>query len=220
MIRNPGMSLLALLVVLSVPAWARAEVVVQTPVGTFVVGRPAPRCAPGVHVQVGGIGVHVTSSPDPAPVPVPPAPNQPLPSKKVQTDPPVVSQPVPVQRPQPSPDVPLPGIQPPVGPPPALLPPPKPLPPDATPAPSSPTPSAPAPLTLQGFADSFQASPGTHEVFIIHPSTRELVKVTFTLPEGTLKRINVGKREIDFDYGNHSVGIRFRIGGRVSVSSN
>jgi hypothetical protein len=46
------------------------------------------------------------------------------------------------------------------------------------------------------------------------------VKVTFSLPEGTPSKVRVSKREIDFEYGKHSVGIRFHHNGSVSVSSN
>src|SRR5205085_6360140 len=92
---GPAMNrfLLVIWAVLALPALGRAEVLVQTPVGTFIFGRPAPRCGPAVDVQVGRIvGVHV----HPAPLPPPPLPAPP-----------------PVILPPPTPDGPLP-----IGPPP------------------------------------------------------------------------------------------------------
>jgi hypothetical protein len=66
--RFVGVWLTTIVAVLAVTSASRAEVVVQTPVGTFVFGRMAPRCGPGVDVQVGGIvGVHVRPGPVVAP---------------------------------------------------------------------------------------------------------------------------------------------------------
>ncbi len=73
--------------------------------------------------------------------------------------------------------------------------------------------------TLAEFATSFVARAGTHEVTVIHPVTGRPVTVSFTLPDGTPKKIDVKRREIDFDYGRSSVTIRFMAGGKVSVRS-
>lgn len=174
-----GACLAALAAVCAAAAECRAEVVVQTPVGAFVFGRPAPRCAPGVDVQVGPFaGVHVR----PAPY---------VPTGGV----PVLPPPAPLP-PQPVPD----GLP--------VLPPPQPL---------VVTPAVP---TMEQFAATFKPCPGTYEAFIIHPKSGEPVKVTFSLPEGTPCKVKVKRREIDFDYGKHSVSIRFRINGSVSVSTN
>jgi hypothetical protein len=89
MTRFVGASLAALASLCALAAESRAEVVVQTPVGTFVFGRLAPRCAPGVDVQVGRIaGVHVRPVPDAPPgLPVLPPP-QPLPNEPLPIGPP------------------------------------------------------------------------------------------------------------------------------------
>jgi hypothetical protein len=198
-----ALSLLCALAFLSVPTSSRAEVVIQTPVGTFVVGRPGARPAPLVSVQVGGIGVQVNPG---GCSPAGPGPQTLMTgTRKPSTAPPIVSQPTPVERPQPTPEVPLP-----IGPAPSVVRPEKQT--DALPGPAA--------LTLNDFAATFQPTPGAHEVRIVHPYTKELVTVAFTLPEGAPKQVHVNRRQIDFDYGKRSVSIRFRLKGSVEVTSN
>ena len=72
-------------------------------------------------------------------------------------------------------------------------------------------------MTLHDFAASFKPCPGSYEVYIVHPKTGEAVKVNFSLPEGTPSKVRVARREIDFEYGKHTVEIRFRHDGSVSV---
>src|SRR5262249_49236923 len=94
--------------------------------------------------------------------------------------------------------------------------------PQLSPAPipiPAPTPGA-APgqvLTMQEFAASFQAVPGTHQVNVIHPVTGNPVLVRFTLPAGSPRRVQAGRRDVEFDYGRSAVEIRFEKDGTVKV---
>jgi hypothetical protein len=82
-------------------------------------------------------------------------------------------------------------------------------------------PAPPAAMTLQEFAATFKPCAGTYEACIIHPRTCEPVKVTFCLPDAPVCKVRVTKREIDFEYpGKHTVSIRFRLNGSVTVSNN
>lgn len=71
-------------------------------------------------------------------------------------------------------------------------------------------------MTLQKFAASFKPAPGNYEVWLINPVTCCPEKVCFTLPCGC-PRVEVSRREIEFDYGRHEVRIRFRLLGRLAV---
>ncbi len=92
-----------------------------------------------------------------------------------------------------------------------LLPPPRPL----VPGTSSAAPK-PHPITPSEFAGSFQPAAGNYEVTFLHPGSHEPVTVSFSLPEGA-PTVRVHPREVSFDYGKHSVRIRFRIFGKVAV---
>jgi hypothetical protein len=99
-------------------------------------------------------------------------------------------------------------------------PPPQELLPPAQPVQVAPPPPAvvvpPRPPTLAEFAATFQPAPGTYEVVLTHPVTGNPTKVCFTLPAGSLKKIRVHRRELEFDYGRHFVSLRFdRHGVRV-----
>jgi hypothetical protein len=74
-------------------------------------------------------------------------------------------------------------------------------------------------MTPTEFVTSFRPKPGTYEVELLHPGTGKPVKVAFTLPEGTPRKVRLKRRAIDFDYGRQTVSIRFLIGGRVRVTS-
>ncbi len=107
----------------------------------------------------------------------------------------------------------------------------------AAPAPAEPTggflyePGAPPPVplpiavetapsrapTLAEFAAKFQPKPGRYELAIEHPFTGRPVQVSFTLPDGTPRRVKVYRRGVDFDYGRQQVSIRFLRGGDVRV---
>jgi hypothetical protein len=72
-------------------------------------------------------------------------------------------------------------------------------------------------LTLAEFATSFEPKPGTYDVELLHPGTKQPVQVSFSLPSGKPRAVRLKRREIVFDYGRESVAIRFLIGGRVQV---
>lgn len=73
------------------------------------------------------------------------------------------------------------------------------------------------PMTICDFARGFEPAPGKYEVLFIHPVKGFPVLVCFSLPPGC-PRVNVGKREVSFDYGCRSVTIQFKIlFGRVKV---
>jgi hypothetical protein len=71
--------------------------------------------------------------------------------------------------------------------------------------------------TLSEFAATFRPKGGRFEVDVVHPATGRPVRVSFTLPEGTPRRVKVHRREVDFDYGGKQVSIRFLRGGEVRV---
>ncbi len=67
------------------------------------------------------------------------------------------------------------------------------------------------PMTLCEFANTFQPTPGPHEVLLIHPCSHRCVKVCFTLPCGCVK-VCAHKRELVFDCGcPHEVRIVFKL---------
>lgn len=63
----------------------------------------------------------------------------------------------------------------------------------------------------------FSPTAGVHDLTFVHPSTRKNVDVTFRLPDLPLKRFEVNKRQIHFDYGRKQVILIFRITGQVDV---
>jgi hypothetical protein len=72
--------------------------------------------------------------------------------------------------------------------------------------------------SVEEFAASFRPVPGSYEVAMIHPLTGTPVTVQFTLPPGRTPKISVHRRELEFDYGERDVSIRFQRGGKVKVS--
>jgi hypothetical protein len=88
------------------------------------------------------------------------------------------------------------------------------LPPPETPRDASP---ARRTLTLADFAKGFEALAGSHEITVVHPITQQPVNVQFTLPADALRRIHVGRHEIEFKYKKKEVRIRFKNDGTVKV---
>jgi hypothetical protein len=86
------------------------------------------------------------------------------------------------------------------------------------------TPDAPKslvenPLTLQAFAKSFQARPGSYQLKIVNPVTKTPTTVRFSLPEGAPRRVIVRENEIEFFYGiRHFVRIQFDEDGALVTS--
>lgn len=75
-------------------------------------------------------------------------------------------------------------------------------------------------LTLEQYSRVFTPTPGKHDVWLIHPCTRQPVLVCFTLPHcGKLERFEVNSRsiEIEFDRPDLEVNIEFRRNGTVKV---
>jgi hypothetical protein len=69
---------------------------------------------------------------------------------------------------------------------------------------------APPPISHGDFACAFKPQCGKYEVVFIHPVSCCPVCVCFDLPCGCPK-VHCGKRYLEFDYGRHSVVIRFGI---------
>ncbi len=55
--------------------------------------------------------------------------------------------------------------------------------------------------TLDEFARTFQATPGSHEVTVLNPVTGTPATVQFTLPDGYLRQVRVSPNSIEFHYG-------------------
>ncbi|HVL10916.1 MAG TPA: hypothetical protein VM529_00020 [Gemmata sp.] len=91
--------------------------------------------------------------------------------------------------------------------------------PPVLPAPARVEPALPVPvaLTLADFSRAFAPLPGRHEVWIVHPSTKQPVLVCFTLPPGRMKRFEVEDRDIEFHFDKCEVRIEFRKNGKVDV---
>jgi hypothetical protein len=81
-----------------------------------------------------------------------------------------------------------------------------------------PAPVVPVVMTHQDFARVFKPAPGRYEVTLLHPGSKNPVRVCFTLPDGD-PQVRVHRRELVFDYGRHEVEIRFALGGRVRVTA-
>ncbi len=110
--------------------------------------------------------------------------------------------------------------QPPLPPLPAPLPVPLPLPappPAPLPVPERAIPVAPRAFTLAEFSRGFTPLPGKHEVWLVHPVTRQPALICFTLPPGRMKRFEVGDRYIEFNFDKCEVRIDFYRNGRIKV---
>jgi hypothetical protein len=83
------------------------------------------------------------------------------------------------------------------------------------PVPAVVLPAVKAPTPAE-FAASFQPAPGAYRVTLLHPFTCCPVEVCFTLPPGC-PRVEVNKRQLEFDYGKHEVRVNFRRNGSVEV---
>jgi hypothetical protein len=68
------------------------------------------------------------------------------------------------------------------------------------------------------FAKTFQPAPGNYEVTFLHPHSKQPVTVAFILPPGQPRVSYVGN-VLRFDYGRQDVEIRFKLGGRVAVTT-
>jgi len=145
--------------------------------------------APFVRVQVGGPGVYVRAPFVNLFVPGGPPPVYVVPESVAAPPLFVPPQPAPRIEPIPLPKATLPAL--------------KPLPPlEAPPDQAPPKPATPERvLTIEQFAKSFQPKEGNYEVTLINPVTNQPATVRFTLPEGTPRRVNVSRNEIEFSYG-------------------
>jgi hypothetical protein len=73
--------------------------------------------------------------------------------------------------------------------------------------------------SLEQFAKTFQPKGGNYEVSILSPVTNQATPVRFTLPDGTPRRVQVRRNEIEFDYGiRHFVRIEFDNDGAMVTS--
>jgi hypothetical protein len=82
-----------------------------------------------------------------------------------------------------------------------------------------PRPAQASPMTLDQFAKSFQARPGNYQVTLINPVTKTPTNVSFTLPEGSPRRVAVRRDQIVFNYGRlHFVRIDFDADGAIVTS--
>ena len=68
------------------------------------------------------------------------------------------------------------------------------------------------------FAKMFKPNPGNYEVTFLHPHSKQPVTVAFILPPGQPRVSYVGN-VLRFDYGRQDVEIRFKLGGRVAVTT-
>ncbi len=78
-------------------------------------------------------------------------------------------------------------------------------------------PFVPQAITLGEFSRFFTPTPGKHDVWVVHPVTRQPVRVCFVLPEGKLREFEVDRRSIRFEFRNTEVEIDFRSNGTVDV---
>jgi hypothetical protein len=75
-------------------------------------------------------------------------------------------------------------------------------------------------MTHAEFARVFRPVAGTYEVVLLHPHSGQPVQVCFTLPPGFPKKIRVERNELEYDYGDFEVEIRFYHNGRARVEYN
>ena len=74
-------------------------------------------------------------------------------------------------------------------------------------------------LTPEQFTKSFQPKAGNYEVTMLNPVSNQATTVRFALPEGTPRRVNVSRNQIEFDYGPRQyVRIRFDREGAEVIS--
>jgi hypothetical protein len=108
-----------------------------------------------------------------------------------------------------------------------LQPAPQPALPPAVPIPALPTVPSFTPTTLRNgvqvlsvadFAANFLPVPGPHQVVLVHPVTGSPIEVRFTLPNGTPRKVQAGRRDLEFDYGSRGVEINFEKDGTVTVN--
>ncbi len=83
-----------------------------------------------------------------------------------------------------------------------------------------PSPIVPQAVTLSEFSRFFTPTPGKHDVWIVHPVTRQSVRVCFVLPAGKLRNVEVDRRSIRFEFRTGEVDIEFRNNGTVDVRYN
>lgn len=83
-----------------------------------------------------------------------------------------------------------------------------------------PTPAGVEPvLTPEQFTRNFKPKAGNYEVTLLNPITNQATTVRFSLPEGTPRRVNVSRHQIEFDYGPRQyVRIRFDRDGAEVIS--
>jgi hypothetical protein len=93
---------------------------------------------------------------------------------------------------------------------------PPPVPLEPVTGPAVPVPAVRAP-TVAEFAASFRPLPGRYDVVVRHPATGLPVKVCFTLPPGSPRKVRVHRQKLEFVYPRHTVVIRFLRDGSVRV---
>jgi hypothetical protein len=71
-------------------------------------------------------------------------------------------------------------------------------------------------LTFKEFVDGFKPREGKHQARVVHPVTGQPVMVEFTLPPGT-PEVRASSRQVEFDYGQTEVEVRFTSNGGVKV---
>jgi hypothetical protein len=189
----------------------QAQVFVRAPFVRVQVGNGVYVRAPFVNLYIPSTGqvVYDPYAPPPPNYAVPPQPASPPAGSQLLPPPRPVSNPQPLPTPQP---VPAPAVQDPNAPPPPL---PAVKDPNAPPQPAVAT-AAP---TIESFAKSFQAKAGSYEVTMLNPVTKQPTAVRFTLPDGTPRRVLVGRNQIEFVYGlRQFVRIEFDRDGVTVVS--
>jgi hypothetical protein len=90
-------------------------------------------------------------------------------------------------------------------------------------APTAPVPAVqtapPAAVTLDDFAKTFVARPGTYTANLRNPVTGQPTIVNFTLPDGSPRQVSRDSQALTFDYGlRHFVKIEFDKDGATVVS--
>jgi hypothetical protein len=73
--------------------------------------------------------------------------------------------------------------------------------------------------SMEAFAKNFQPKAGSYEVTMLNPLTNKPATVRFTLPEGTPRRVIVGRDHVEFFYGlRHFVRIEFDRDGPTVIA--
>lgn len=73
------------------------------------------------------------------------------------------------------------------------------------------------PISVAQFASAFRPAGGDYRVLLLHPCTGQPVEVCFHLPCARLEEFNVRRHELEFEYDDFEVEIRFKRDGRVRV---